>query len=94
MLRLMKALWQDDAGALLAMEWMIVASLTVLGTVAGLASLAGGINGEANDMAQEIRTVRQSYRAGSSRGSSAAPAQADPTVRNTADNCPSCMELP
>ncbi len=54
-------LWQDDCGALLATEWVVVATVMVLGIVPGLIALKQGVLSELLDVANATLGLDQSY---------------------------------
>jgi hypothetical protein len=54
-------LWNEETGAILSAEVMLVASILVIGMVAGLASLRDSIVTELADLAQALANVNQSY---------------------------------
>lgn len=57
----LRRLWHDDAGALITTEWLTVASLLVLGTVAGLTALQKTLTSELSHVAGALGTLSQSY---------------------------------
>jgi hypothetical protein len=54
-------LWNDDCGALLATEWIIVATIMVLGIIPGLIAVRQGTLSELHDMANAVLSLDQSY---------------------------------
>jgi len=54
-------LWNEETGAILSAEVMLVASILVIGMVAGLASLRDSVVTELADLAQALANVNQSY---------------------------------
>jgi Flp pilus assembly pilin Flp len=54
-------LWKEETGAILSAEVMLVASILVIGMVAGLASLRDSVVTELADLAQALANVNQSY---------------------------------
>ena len=54
-------LWKDDCGALIATEWVFVATILVLGSITGLVMVRQAILAELQDMAQAIMSLDQSY---------------------------------
>jgi hypothetical protein len=51
----------DDCGALLAMEWVVLATIIVLGVVPGLIAIRNGILREMKDVANATTSLDQSY---------------------------------
>lgn len=60
-MRLLKQLWHDDGGALVATEYLLLMTLLILGVVTGLVSLRQAVIGEFADMGESIMSVSQSY---------------------------------
>lgn len=60
-MQLLKALWRDDSGAVLAAETVLVGSVVVLGAVVGLTTVATAVNEELNEVGYAIRSLDQSY---------------------------------
>lgn len=54
-------LWNEESGAILSAEIMLVASCLVIGVLAGLTSLRDSIVTELADVAQAFANVNQSY---------------------------------
>ena len=61
MLSTFKKLWQDDAGSVIATEYLALAGIVALGGVAGLQSLRDATIAESTELANGIRTINQSY---------------------------------
>lgn len=53
-------LWKDEAG-IVALEYLLVATIVGLGLVVGLATLAKGINNELVELANAIQGLSQAY---------------------------------
>ena len=60
-MKIMQRLWNEETGAILSAEVMLVASILVIGVVAGLASLRDSVVTELADLAQALANVNQSY---------------------------------
>jgi hypothetical protein len=58
---LFKKLWNDDAGALLSMEFLFVATILVIGTIVGLANVRDAVNIELSELANAILALSQGY---------------------------------
>ena len=56
-----KKLWNDDGGALIATEFLFVATILVIGLVAGLGSLRSAINDELTELANAILALSQGF---------------------------------
>ena len=65
---MLKRLWDDDAGALLAMEWVFLATLLVIGIVVGLKTVQTAVNNELEEVAGAIGSLSQSYSFGGTSG--------------------------
>ena len=44
MLRLLRKLWRDDEGALLATEWVFMATILVIGVIPGMVAVRDAMN--------------------------------------------------
>src|ERR1700722_3618215 len=58
---LVKKLWNDDDGALIAMEFLFVATILVIGIVVGLSAVRVAINAELSELANAILALSQGY---------------------------------
>ncbi len=56
-----RRLWQDDGGALLATEWVIVATILVIGIIPGLIAVRQGAVTELVEYANALLGLDQSY---------------------------------
>ncbi len=61
MKKLAIALWQDDCGMIISAELVLVATLGVLGMVAGLSHVRGAVVEEYKDLGDSLRSINQSY---------------------------------
>jgi len=61
MRQLLMKVWKDDSGALIATEWVFVATILVLGSITGLVMVRQAVLAELQDMAQAIMSLDQSY---------------------------------
>ena len=61
MRNLMAKLWSDDAGALIASEWVFVATILVLGAITGLVAVRQAVIAELHDYANALVALNQSY---------------------------------
>ena len=60
MRKLMLKLWNDDAG-IVALEYLLVATIVGLGMVVGLAALEKALNAELTELGNAITSIDQSY---------------------------------
>jgi hypothetical protein len=60
-MRLFARLWKDDCGALIATEWVFVATILVLGIITGLVSVRQAVIDELGDFANAVLSLNQSY---------------------------------
>ena len=61
MSRMLRKLWSDDNGALLASEFVFMTSLLVVGTVSGLVAVRQALVSELTETANAIMALDQSY---------------------------------
>jgi Flp pilus assembly pilin Flp len=61
MRKLLFRLWSDDCGALIATEWVFVATIMVLGLITGLVAVRQAILSELTEFANALTTLDQSY---------------------------------
>src|SRR5262245_33409609 len=61
MRQLMLKLWKDDCGALIATEWVFVATILVLGSITGLVAVRQAVITELTDVANAILSLQQTY---------------------------------
>ncbi len=59
--RLVERLWKDDGGALIAMEFLFVATILVLGIIVGLVSVREAIKAELTELGNAILALSQGY---------------------------------
>ena len=60
-MRLLNNLWKDDAGAIIAMEYLLIATILVIGIVVGLTSVRAAINAEMAELANAYLALSQGY---------------------------------
>lgn len=60
-MKFVKALWHDEAGAVLSAEVVLVGTVAVLAGVVGLNMAATAVNEELKEFAYAIRSLDQSY---------------------------------
>ena len=54
-------LWNDESGAILTVELVLIATIVAIGAVAGLTTLRNAIVTELSDLAQGVSLLDQSY---------------------------------
>ena len=74
MCQLILNLWKDDSGALIATEWVFVATILILGLVVGLKAIQSSTEGELADLANAVTSLNQSFSFGGSSGCCASSA--------------------
>jgi len=63
-----RKLWSDDCGALLSFEWILIASILVLGMVVGLKTVQSAVLNEFEELSSAIGGISQSYKYGGAKG--------------------------
>ncbi|MFL5328168.1 MAG: Flp family type IVb pilin [Gemmataceae bacterium] len=61
MSKLMLKLWQDDAGALIAAEYLFIATILVIGIIVGLANVRDAVVNELTELANAYMALSQGY---------------------------------
>src|SRR5262245_27704996 len=61
MKRTLTNLWTDDCGALLATEWVVLATILVIGIIPGLVAIRRGVLNEMKDISNATLSLDQSY---------------------------------
>ena len=61
MRQLMQRLWFDDCGALIATEWVFVATILVLGIITGLVAVRQAVISELTEFANAVMALNQSF---------------------------------
>lgn len=79
MTRLMLKLWNDDAGAIIAAEYLFFATILVIGVIVGLASVRDAINNELAELANAYLALSQAYTLSGQSGCSASTSGTDTT---------------
>ena len=64
----MKKLWQDDAGFVVSSELVLIATILVIGIIAGQTALRDAVVGELADVGAAIGDVNQSFSFGAITG--------------------------
>jgi len=63
-LHMLKRLWNDEGGAIISAELVLVATILVIGMIVGLKSVRDAVVTELADVGQAISAINQSYRYG------------------------------
>jgi hypothetical protein len=86
---MMLKLWNDDCGALIATEWLFVATILVLGVITGLVGVRNFVNSGLQEFANAVGVLNQSYSFGGQTGccSSTAGSHAMDTLHTAAITC-------
>jgi Flp pilus assembly pilin Flp len=61
MRKLMLRLWNDDCGALIATEWVFLATILVLGSITGLVAVRQAVISQFAELANAVMALDQSY---------------------------------
>src|SRR4051794_23029182 len=61
MKQLFARLWKDDCGALIASEFLFVATILVIGTIVGLSAVRDAVNVELSEFANALLALSQGY---------------------------------
>ncbi len=61
MRQMLRKLWNDDAGALIATEWLFIATIMVIGLVVGLVYVRNAVTAKLSEFAQAIMWINVSY---------------------------------
>lgn len=59
--KLVAKCWNDDDGAVLAIEWLFLVTILAIGMVTGLVSVRNAVTAELNETGQAISTLGQGY---------------------------------
>jgi Flp pilus assembly pilin Flp len=61
MKHLMAKLWNDDCGALIATEFLFIATILIIGIIVGLTSVRTAVNVELSNLADAILALNMSF---------------------------------
>jgi Flp pilus assembly pilin Flp len=61
MQKLLRKLWSDDAGALIAAEYLFVATILVIGLIVGLATVRDAVTTELGELSNAYLALSQGY---------------------------------
>ena len=62
--------WTDEAGAIIATEYLLLGSVVVVGGVSGMTNVRDAMNDEYKEYGNSVREIRQTYSAPAKKGSS------------------------
>src|SRR5262245_9099970 len=68
MRKLLVSVWNDDRGALIASEWLFVATILVIGIIVGLAAVRDAVVTELTEFANALLALSQGYSIGGLEG--------------------------
>lgn len=68
MSKILSSLWSDDRGAVIAMEFLFVATILVLGLVIGLSALRNALNTELTEAGNAVLSLSQGFASSGSSG--------------------------
>lgn len=58
---MLRQLWNDECGAVISAELVLVLTILVIGVIVGLSEVATAVNTELNDISNAIGALDQSY---------------------------------
>lgn len=61
MCKTIRNMWQDDAGAIIAAEYLFIATILVIGILVGMASIRDSINSEFAELSNGLLSLSQGY---------------------------------
>jgi Flp pilus assembly pilin Flp len=61
MRQLFLKLWNDDDGFVIALEYILIATIIILGLIAGLASIRDAVNSELSELGNSFMALSQGY---------------------------------
>src|SRR3954447_22338871 len=70
-MRILNRFWSDDGGALIASEYLFVATILVIGIIVGLTNLREAINAELTELGNAYLALSQGYTISGQSGSNA-----------------------
>lgn len=60
-MNILKRLWNDESGAILSTEMVVITSTVGVGTIAGFSMVRDSINNEMSDVANALGRINQNY---------------------------------
>jgi len=73
-MKLLKRLWNDEVGAVVSIELVLVGSVLLLGLIVGLAALRDSVNNELADLGSAVDEINQAFQINAVTGHSASVA--------------------
>ena len=92
MRQMMLKLWKDDCGALIATEWVFVATILVLGSITGLVAVRQAVISELTEFANALLSLNQSF--SFSGQSNCKSSTAGSRAIDVCDSIPNAMTVP
>ena len=83
-------LWNDDAGFVVSIELILIATIAVIGLIAGMTAVRDGVVSELSDVAGSVQDLNQSYSYNGVVGHSASTAGSD--FQDALDFCDSAED--
>ena len=87
-------LWNDESGAVVATEYLMLGSIVALGSAAGMAEIRDSMIDEYKDLGQSIRETRQSYSIPGQRGGAAKTSGSTATNNSGTPGYPTAPSYP
>ena len=88
---MLRKFWNDDCGAILSAEYILIMTIVVIALVVGLSEVAVAVNTELNDISNAIGALRQTYKftgfASTDCGLKVKNQTAGTTYTDATDNC-------
>lgn len=85
-----KKLWNDNAGFVVSIELILIATIAVIGLVAGMTAVRDGVVSELSDVAGSVQDLNQSYSFNGVTGHSGSTAGSD--FQDNLDFCDSAAD--
>ncbi|PQO44631.1 hypothetical protein [Blastopirellula marina] len=76
-MEILEELWNDEAGFIISVELILIATILVIGIVVGLVAIRDSLTGELSDIGASINDLNQSYTLYGITGPSAAVSGSD-----------------
>jgi hypothetical protein len=75
-------LWNDETGAIIAAEYLMLGSIVAMGAAGGMVAMRDSIVDEYKEFGQGVREMRQSYSVPALHGGAATTTGANPTDKS------------
>lgn len=85
-------LWTDDAGAVIATEYLMLGSLVAAGSATGMVAMRDSVIDEYKELGQSVRDIRQQHGVPAARLAAASRTAAAPAADGV-PNVPTAQEL-